>query len=188
MRNTLISVLALIALLTLNSPEARPQGTDFSNARIFSAGFSLNYSYGYIGSRSIRIPPVNASLEIGIHEFVTVGPFVAYSSWSYPARTRSFVNAGVRGSFHFSPLLNDLLDGSIDENQIDFYASMLSGLEFRQYGASSDEGISGFIDNTRLFLGPVAGVRFYFADNFGVFSEVGRGALGAITVGVSLNL
>ncbi len=180
--------LALFTILSSTAPVARSQGTDFRNAVIFSAGLSLNYSYGYIGSRSLRMPPVNASMEFGIHEFVTVGPFAAYSSWTYPTRTRSFINVGARGSFHFSPLLNDLLDGSIDENQIDFYASMLSGIEFRRYGASSDEGISGYFDNTRVFLGPVAGVRFYFSDNIGVFSEVGRGALGAVTVGVSVSM
>ncbi len=188
MRTNGLILCFFIVLISFPFTGTYARGSDFSDVQIVNAGFSLNYNYGYIGSRSINIPPFLAYLEIGVHEFVTAGPFAAYSRWNYPARTRSFMSLGIRGSFHLSPLINDLTDGSIDERQIDIYASMISGIELRHYGASDTERASDYIDNTRFFLGPVAGVRYYFTDELGVFSEIGRGALGAVTVGMSLRL
>ncbi len=188
MRTNIFFLFIFIVLMAFPFNGSYARGSDFSNVKLISAGVSINYNYGYIGSRSMLIPPSVAYFEVGVHEFITIGPFAAYSRWSYPTRTRSFVNLGVRGSFHLSPLINDLLDGSIDERKIDFYASMISGIELRQYGASDTESVSDFLNNTRFFLGPVAGVRYYFTDQLGVFSEVGRGALGAFTVGMSMRL
>ncbi len=183
-----ILCLFIFWMFTSGAGHVFSRGSDFRNIRIVSAGLSLNYNYGYIGSRSLVIPPVNSYAEIGLHEFVTAGPYVSYSKWDYPLQSRSFLNLGVRGSYHFSPMINDLLDGSIDEDQIDFYAAVLSGIEFRKYGTGEGLDRAGFRDNTRLFVGPVAGVRFYFSDDLAVFSEVGRGALGAMTVGLSVRL
>ncbi len=189
MKRICLSCLFILWMLTSGAGHVFSKGSDFRNIRIVSAGLSLNYNYSYIGSRSIVIPPVNSYAEIGLHEFVTAGPYMSYSKWDYhEQQSRSFLNLGVRGSYHFSPMINDLLDGSIDQNQIDFYAAILSGIEFRKYGTGEGLGPAGFRDNARLFVGPVAGVRFYFSENLAVFSEVGRGALGAMTVGLSVRL
>lgn len=177
-----------IGLLLVTPTRTYANGTDFREARIVGGGLSLNYTYGYVGSRSLRVPPVVAYVEIGVHERVTVGPFFGYSRWSYPARTRTFVNAGARASFHLSPFLNEVLDVNIDENEFDIYAAMFSGFELRSYGPSDETAATDFFDNTRLFLGPVAGLRYNFSDNIGLFSEMGRGALGALTIGISLHL
>lgn len=179
-----------IGLFIFPSQTIMAQGGNFSNARVFNAGLSLNYSYDYIGSRSLRVPPMVAFFEVGIHQYITAGPYLAYSKWIYsePERTRSFLGLGARGSFHLTPFLNDLIDGSINEEEFDFYVSMISGFEFRQYGSYTEHPVSDFFDNIRLFIGPVAGVRYYFSDDLAVFSEVGRGALGAVGVGLSVNL
>ncbi len=182
----IFSAFALFMILWVSSPDPVQGQSNFRNTSIINAGASLNYSYSYLGSRSVRIPPAVVFFEMGVHDYVTIGPYAAFSRWSYPDRVRSFMNLGMRGSFHFSPYLNDLLDGTLNEDQIDFYVSMISGLEFRNYGASNTEGVSGFTDNIRFFVGPVAGVRFYFTDELAVFSEVGRGALGAVTVGLAM--
>ncbi len=184
----LIAWVLFIGLYIFPSQSAMAQGSNFRNARIFNAGFSLNYTYSYLGSRSLNVPPMVAFLEVGIHQYITAGPYAAYSKWTYPERTRSFLGLGARGSFHLTPFINDLIDGGINEKDIDFYASMISGFEFRQYGGSPDHSVSGFFDNIGLFIGPVAGVRYYFSDDLAVFSELGRGALGSVTVGLSVNL
>ncbi|MFO7874557.1 MAG: hypothetical protein R6U62_08740 [Bacteroidales bacterium] len=177
-----------IGLLLFTPARTYGDGSDFREARIVGGGLSLNYTYGYVGSRSLRVPPVVAYVEIGVHERITVGPFFGYSRWSYPARTHSFVNVGGRASFHLSPFLNEVLDANIDVNEFDIYAAMFSGLELRIHGPSAEDNSGSYIDNTRLFLGPVAGLRYNFSDNIGVFSEMGRGALGALTIGISLHL
>ncbi len=184
----LVTCVLLVGLNTFSSHTAMAQGSDFRNARIFNAGFSLNYTYSYIGDRSLEFPPMVAYFELGIHQYITAGPYAAYSRWTYPERSRSFLGMGARGSFHLTPFINDLIDGNINEREIDFYASMITGLEFRQYGAGRDHASSGFFDNIGLFIGPVAGVRYYFSNDLAVFSEVGRGALGAVSVGLSVNL
>lgn len=177
-----------IGLSIFPSHETLAQGSNFTNAKIFNAGFSLNYTYSYLGDRSLNVPPIVAFAEVGIHQYITAGPYVAYSKWTYPERTRSFLSFGARGSFHLTPFINDLIDGGINERDIDFYASMISGFELRQYSASTDHPSSAFFDNIGLFIGPVAGVRYYFSDDLAVFSEVGRGALGAVSVGLSIHL
>ena len=188
MRKFFVIAWILVVGFYMLPARAVAQGSDFSNARIFNAGFSLNYSYSYLGSRSLNVPPMVAFFEVGVHQYITVGPYAAYSKWTYPERTRSFMGVGARGSFHLTPFINDLIDGNINEGEIDFYASMISGIEFRQYGAAPDHPVSDFFDNIGLFLGPVAGVRYYFSDDVAVFSEIGRGALGAVSVGLSVNL
>lgn len=181
-------MMAGILLMFIPTPAVKAQGSDFSDARLFGIGASMGYRYDYGTSRSLSIPPAMAYFEIGIHEYITAGPFAAFSRWSYPTRSRSFMSLGARGSFHLSPFFNDLLDGSIDVDKIDFYASMLSGIAFRQYGAYDTQPATRFLDDARFFIGPVAGVRYYFSDDFAIFSEIGWGALGVLTVGVSFRM
>lgn len=187
-KNRFLSTLTFFVFFLLAPFVLKAQGADFSNARLFGAGFSASYRYDYGTSRSLNIPPAMAYLEVGVHQYITIGPFAAFSRWSYPTRQQSFLSLGARGSFHLSPLFNDLLDGSIDEQKIDFYVSMLSGFELRQYGADDIHPVSRFMDNAKLFFGPLLGVRYYFSDDAAIFSEIGRGALGALTIGVSFKL
>jgi hypothetical protein len=163
---------------------------DYSNVKLFGAGISLGYyGYGWAGSRSIGFPPLSAHFELGVHEYITVGPFVGFNRWNYrhPSWNYSwtFIHAGLRGSFHFTGILNELLDGDIDESKLDLYVTLMSGLQLRNYSSTS-EGFTGYYSNQiRFFLGPVAGMRYYFTDNLALFVEGGYGSLGALSIGVS---
>lgn len=163
---------------------------DYSNVKIFGAGISVgSYGYGWAGTRSISIPPVSAYVEIGLHEYITAGPFVGFNRWNYRYTNWSyawtFIHAGLRGSFHYTGILNELIDGDIDETKLDLYVTLMGGLQLRNYSSTSAGFTDHYSNQVRVFLGPVAGARYYFADNIAVFLEGGYGSLGALTGGLS---
>ncbi len=129
-----------------------------------------------------------AYYETGVHQYITVGPFVAFSSWDYGDRQRSFLTLGGRGSFHLTPYLNDWFDAAIDEHKLDIYGALVSGFDLRSYGALEGHDESGFGQTVRFFVGPFAGARYYISDNLAIYSEIGLGPLGALSGGVSWEL
>ena len=169
--------------------------------KIFMAGISFGYyGYGLGTGRSVTVPPLTAALELGIHENFSVGPYLGYASWrwndrffgtSYDYRW-NFLAVGARGTFHYVPLLNEALDLSLDEEKLDFYVTLLIGLEFQRYSGEDYSGVLGdFYDNNNsvgLQFGPVLGFKYKFNDKFGVYFEGGRGAFGYGTLGVAIHL
>ncbi len=163
--------------------------------KIFMAGISFGgYSYGYLGGRSVSIPPLTAALEFGVHENFSVGPYVGYASWNYDYTSFNyswnFLAVGVRGSFHYVPVLNEALDLSLDEEKFDFYVSLLVGMEFQTFSGDEFGGLFGdaYGNNSRFRLGPVLGFKYKFNDKFGVYFEGGRGAFGYGTIGLAIHL
>ncbi len=155
------------------------------------------YSYGYAGARTLSFPPLTAFYEMGIHEKITVGPFVSYAQWSYDylsvgnnyGYSWSFLQIGGRGSYHLTSLINDWFDAEIDESQWDIYATLLVGFEFRSFSYDDDFDDALDYDNDwRLFVGPLAGTRYFLNERFALFLEAGRGSLGAFTFGVTYNM
>ena len=186
---TLLIAMGLFLMQPLSAQDAGGS-VDYSNVKLFGAGISLGYyGYGWTGSRSIGFPPLNAHFELGVHEYITVGPYVGFNRWNYRYTnwnySWTFIHAGLRGSFHFTGILNELLDGDIDESKLDLYVTLMSGLQLRNYSSTSP-GFSDYYSNQiNFFLGPVAGMRYYFTDNLAIFVEGGYGSLGALTVGLS---
>lgn len=158
--------------------------------KIFLAGISFGYyGYGLAGTRSVSLPPLTAALEFGIHEHFSVGPYIGYASWNYRGFGADygwdFLAVGARGSFHYVPLLNEALDLDLDEEKLDFYVTLLMGLEFQTY--SGPDGILSSANNTRFVFGPVLGFKYKFNDKLGVYFEGGRGAFGYGTLGVAVH-
>ncbi|MGB3778208.1 MAG: hypothetical protein WA960_07600 [Tunicatimonas sp.] len=164
--------------------------------KIFMAGISFGtYGYGLGSGRSIGIPPLTAALEFGVHENFSVGPYVGYASWNYDDFGLdygwNFLAVGARGSFHYVPVLNEALDLSLDEEKLDFYVTLLVGLEFQSFTGDSFGGIFGDdlnSNSTNFRLGPVLGFKYKFNDKFGVYFEGGRGAFGYGTIGLAIHL
>ena len=160
--------------------------------KIFQAGIGFGY-YGYgfgYGSRSASLPALTASLELGLHEYFSVGPYLGYVDYNYRGFGfnwgYSVLAVGARGSFHYVPLLNEYLDLSLDEEKLDFYISLFLGLDFRSYDGADRTGF-GNNAGTGFNLGSVAGFRYKFNNRFGVYFEGGRGAISYATFGVSLH-
>ena len=156
------------------------------------AGTSLGYyGYGLAGNRSGAFIPVTASVEKGIHESISVGPYIGYASWKYRNYGYdyrwNFTSVGVRGTYHAVPVINEALGTSINEEKLDLYGTLLLGLEFRTF-SGSDEFSGSNANSTNLFIGPVLGAKYKFNDKVGIYFEGGRGAFGFGTLGVSINL
>ena len=157
---------------------------------ILQGGLSLAYyGYGYVGSRTGFTIPISASFEYGIHEDISGGPFIGFARWSYDwdySYSWTFTSFGVRGSFHYLPYLNEILENEIDASQFDFYLTLITGLEIRTYSTNNENYTDYYENDVKLIFGPVAGFRYYFNPNFSAFFEGGRGALGYGKIGVSM--
>jgi hypothetical protein len=160
MKKNLFTLILLCSLLFTGSAFA--QGGAYQKGdKLFNAGVSFggyNYSYGSLGNRSGGFIPVSAALEFGVHESISVGPYVGYASWKYSDSNKgayrdangnwvdyvytntwrhSYISLGVRASWHYVPFLNEHLDLGINESKWDFYATLQAGLVFTRFNYSS---------------------------------------------------
>lgn len=152
---------------------------------LINAGFSFGYyGYGLTGSRSLGLIPLTANLEYGFHEYISIGPYIGYASWDYDwvgaDYNWSLLSIGGRGSFHYLPLLDDALDTDLDLEKLDFYVTLILGVEI---GTSNTDVIN---NDTDVVFGPVLGFKYLFNPNIGVYLEGGRGTFGYGTLGVAL--
>jgi len=193
---SVIGILSLLSLSTFAQSTVRVDGGSSGNLayeegdKIFLAGISFGYyGYGLAGSRSLSLPPLTAAFEVGIHEYISVGPYVGYMSWDYRNLGFNygwdFLAVGARGSFHYVPLINEALDLSLNEEKLDFYITLLLGLEFQTY--NGPDGVLSNANSTNFILGPVLGFKYKFNDKFGAYFEGGRGAFGYGTIGVAIH-
>lgn len=186
--------MAVFTLLVLSQSAAWSQLSSYEQGdKLLNAGFSLGYyGYGYFGSRSGFTLPLNASVEYGITDQISAGPYVGYARWSYRYNDGSgenkyswtFVTVGARGSFHYTEILNEFLDSDIDEEKWDLYLSLFLGLEFRSY--NDDLGLDYYSNDTVVRLGPNLGFRYYLRRNIGVYFEGGRGTFGWLNFGLAV--
>ena len=161
---------------------------------ILQVGTSFGYyGYGYAGSRTGFTLPLTATLEYGITENISVGPYLGFARWSYEGYSDyryswTFISLGARGSFHYLPYFNEIFESNLDESKYDFYLTLIAGIEIRNF-SSSDDYYDDYYDNdVNGVFGPVFGFKYYFNPSFGVFFEGGRGAFGYGKIGVSLKL
>ncbi len=157
---------------------------------LFNAGFGLGYyNYGLGSGRTSSIPALEANLELGIHEYFGVGPYAGFASWNYNQgvsdRGYSILTVGGRGSFHYSKLLEELLDSDMNVEKLDLYVTLILGLEFRNYSGDWNDSRNNSVG---VFIGPILGARYYFSNNFGVYAEGGRGSLGFLKLGITLKI
>lgn len=189
----LLSITSLVLYAQTENNNQENETVDYTGKILVGGGLSLGYyNYGFLGSRSISVPPLNAYIEYGVHEFITAGAFVGYGRWSYDYLSTnsgyswSFLNAGARGSVHITRFFNEVFGQDIDEEKIDWYISILGGLEIRGYNSTLYPDL--YDNTTRVFLGPVTGVRYYLGNNFALYLEGGRGSLGYLTFGLSAKI
>jgi outer membrane immunogenic protein len=192
MKKVLFTLVLLSSLFITHQADAQETMAAYQKGdKLFYAGISFGtYGYGYLGARSGGFIPVNAALEFGVHDNISVGPYLGYASWRYNygggARySWNFYSVGLRGSFHYLPYLNEFLDLNIDPGKFDFYATLLAGVEVRRF-SSTDTFLEGYYDNqTGIAFGPFLGFKYMFNDKIGAYLEGGRGAFGYGTLGIA---
>jgi len=158
---------------------------------ILQVGTSFGYyGYGYVGSRTGFTLPLTASVEYGITENISVGPYLGFARWSYEYTdykySWTFISLGGRGSFHYLPYFNEIFESDLDESKYDFYLTLIAGIELRNYSTTYDT--DRYDNDVNVIFGPVFGFKYYFNPSFSVFFEGGRGAFGYGNIGVSMKL
>mgnify|MGYP006189517033 CR=1 FL=1 len=206
-RSITLAFIALCYLTTFNasaqnSENSKSSGKAYSEGDVsLNAGISLGtigYGWGYGWSSSFSLP-LTATLDIGVHEYFSVGGYAGYMGRSYKdawgGRTykhtfRSY-NFGVQGTFHASSFLNSEFDFNINDTKVDYYVRLLLGYEVYSWKYDDSWNNSYINYNTssgRMIFGPVVGVRYMFSPNVGGYIEGGRGAFGWLTLGVSFKM
>jgi hypothetical protein len=164
-------VAGIFASAHLNAQEP----TFLKGDKVLNVGLGLGstlYSGTYYSS---QVPPVSASLDIGIVDGVLekgvigVGPYVGYSSYKYEYMgwgwKYSNIILGARGSFHY-PLVDKL----------DTYAGVLLGFNIVTSKEIGDPtGTDDNYGSGGLAWSGFIGGRYYFTDALAAMLELGYG-------------
>jgi len=189
------NVLLIFSVLVLFASPSFGQGYEGKGDVMLNLGIGLlgnrgnyfdNYN-NYNNYNSTKLPAIISSLEFGVHDYISVGPYLSWqhrwfgydNGYNYHKKIReSWTNFGARASFHFTSFLNDKLRTAIPEN-LDLYAGVFLGMDIYHkttiqnydYDNISDtrEGEASAGATTGLIA---AGARYYFSPGFGVFLEV----------------
>ncbi len=192
--------LFIITILILSSFHSFSQGYSQKNNTLnlqIIAGNGYHGSTGY--TNKSETPGLMISYDIGVHELISIAPYLYYQSskyeynngWNYGSGWNDYttkvkynnIGFGVRGLFHYGNMLG------IDLDKLDLYGGLAMGFahrarkEDRTYynNAYADETYksSAFNFDYDLF----AGARWYFTNSFAVNVELGTGiSLGKIGV------
>lgn len=173
MKKTLkfLCVAVMLFSATFASAQARYEKGD----KLLNLGIGLGYYYGGGGI------PLIASLEFAVNEVITIGPYFGYTSRGYSGGWRyTFIDFGVRGSYHFSELFQ------IDNEQVDIYGGANLGYAISSY---SYDGFGGDNDlyPSRVQFGLHAGARYFFSNSVAGYGELGFG-LAPLALGFTFKL
>ncbi len=172
MKKTLFSFFTVACILLAGQSFAQMQigkGTKFVNVGIGVGGYSY-FSGSGLG--------LNAALDVGVVDNITVGGVAGYRS--YGDGVSSF-DIGVRGSYHFNELAN------ISNDKVDLYAGLGLSYYSLNYGNTylRSVGISDSYGTT--YIPFHAGARYFFSNKIGGFAELGS-ALATLKIGLTFKL
>lgn len=146
-------------------------------------GAGLGYGYGsfwYSGTLSVQA-------EFGVHDYVGVGLVTGLGGRAYGSRFGGgggvlYVPVGILANFHFMQLIADKKGLGIGD-KLDVYAGLNFGTGL---SASLSKGGGNTVGGI-IFVGPQIGVKYFFNDKIGVYTEVGYGK-SIFEAGVSIKL
>ncbi len=148
------------------------------NAQSFDAGDVLLTGgigaghYGYhVGPRSGIGLPVVMFVDIGIHQYVSLGPYVG----ALFKDNSSALGFGGRGSFHFWQLIDNHVNGDLRGDIFDIYGSAYAGGEISAYYSD------------RFRAGGILGARWFFHPNISLNVEFG-GPMSYVMAGMTFKL
>ncbi len=167
---------------------AYDKGTNYLNIGLGLGRGVRSYNYGWFGYSGLGAS-LNGSYEVGFHEYFSagiyggVGRYGIARGWNLTA-----IAAGVRGSFHYVALVNEALDMDLNEDKLDLYVSVVLGAEIISTNIDDEFFGDAFNDGVFLDFGTIVGGRYMLSDRFGVYSELGYGALSIWTIGLTVNM
>jgi len=168
------------AASTGTSDKAFDNGTMVAQVGI---GYGVESMYG-----DMVVPPISAAFEYGVKFApmvpISFGGLIGYASseqkydygpgnnWKW---TYDYYIIGARAAYHFTEL--------IQVKHLDLYAGVMLGYNVVKVSTSGTASPGYSASGDYVLYGVYAGVRYYFTDHLGAWSEVGYG-VGYINVGV----
>lgn len=168
-----LCVAVMVFSATLASGQARYDKGDV----LLNAGIGLGYYYaGGV--------PLQLSAEFAVNDVFSVGPYFGYTSYSYNYGfggkwKYTFIDIGVRGSYHFSELFE------INNEKVDIYGGAFLGYLISSY--SGDNGVYDDPYGSSLRLGIHAGARYFFSEKVAGYGELGYG-IAPLSLGLTFKL
>ena len=144
----------------------------------------------YLGSRSAFFGrgafwysgTLSLQAEFGVHDYVGVGLVTGIGGRAFGGGGGIlYVPVGVLANFHFFQLIADKKGLGVGD-ALDLYVGLNFGTGLAASLPSSDGSVGGII-----FAGPQFGVKYFFNDKIGVYSEFGYGK-SIFEAGVSIKL
>lgn len=168
-----LCVIALVFSATFASAQGRYEKGDV----LLNAGIGLGYYYaGGV--------PILVSGEFAVNDVISVGPYLGYTSynyrWAFGRWKYTFVDVGVRGSYHF----NDVFE--ITNDQLDVYGGLFLGYIISSY-SGDDFGVTNNPYGGAFRLGLHIGTRYYFTEKVAGYAEVGYG-IAPLSLGATFKL
>lgn len=168
MKKLLTTLLMVLSIGAVSNAQVFDKGAKFVHV-----GIGVGSPYAYSGS-SVTIPPVHASLEVGITEKIGIGGLVGYTaskwdqnyfggaySWKF-----SYLIIGARGAYHF-----------IDHEKADVYGGLMLGYNVASAKfESNDPDLEALVnepDAGGVAFGGFVGARYMFKETIGGFAELG---------------
>jgi hypothetical protein len=157
-----------------------------AGTNVVSAGIGLGSSLdGYNGTQGIGL---SATYERGIWEagpgIISLGAYIGYKTYTYSGVSGGYAYSykwdytiiGARGAYHFTGL---------NVENLDLYAGLM--LSYDNLSTSISNQSPGYLPGSYsggIELSPFAGARYYFANNLGVYGELGFG-VSILSIGLS---
>lgn len=157
---------------------------------LVQAGIGIGGIGGFYGNSSL--PVLSVGVDLGIHEFISVGGLVGYSTsrFEYPyffvgqngtySYKYSYITIAARGSYH-PPLdvKNTDLYGGLDLG----YTIVSANVDGQTPAGFGIVGASG----SYLFFGVHVGARYFFSPRFAAYGELGYG-FGILNLGINFRI
>lgn len=154
-----ITAVAILCCIFAENTQAQAFQKGTKNLNV---GLGLGYGVG-----------LNASVDVGIHELISIGAIGAFSSsnlgYGLGRFRRTTFAIGGRGAVHLGKFVNEALN--IDDNKFDPYVGIALGFRTVKYNDDYALFYNGI--GTGLMYGGYAGARYYFKEKLGVYAEVG---------------
>ncbi len=171
----------------------RVETSDFTynkGDKIAQIGIGVGASSGSWGYGSLGFGvSVLGSLEFGIHDFISIGPYLGFAGYDYDYSIYSnssltYLAFGAKSSLHIIPFITEVFDANWTPDKLDLYVALYTGLQIRN--DHYDFGGTNYNNSDLGFnFGFVPGIRYMPSPKIGFFGELGYGPLSFFTAGVA---
>ncbi len=177
MKKTIL-ILNLVLLTSIASAQSFQKGTNILNAGI---GFGTN-----LGGLGNARPAISASFdhgqwEIGGPGVISLGAYVGNTGYTFKSsgyvQKWNYTIVGARSAYHYN--------GFTKAPKLDVYGGVMLSYNIMNYKADNYDGPNSY--GGGLGFSAYVGGRWFFANNIGVYAELGHG-ISTLNAGITVKL